>query len=225
VIDKVAANSMTLSEKFRRVAIFASGAIAVIALVMAVKNGADFFVTADQRGQWLMDRQDYQQAAETFSDPLRQGSAYYRAGDFKSAASVFAGLPGQEAAFNHGNSLVMLGKYQDAINSYDQALELRPDWQAAKTNREIARGRAERLDFEGGDMTGGKLGADEIVFDLKKNSPNAGEEVVEGGAELSDEELRAMWLRQVQTTPGDFLRAKFAYQQAMRQADAGDQNE
>jgi Ca-activated chloride channel homolog len=29
---------------------------------------------------------------------------------------------------------------------------------------------------------------------------------------MSDAELRATWLRQVQTTPGDFLRAKFAYQ-------------
>jgi Ca-activated chloride channel family protein len=34
------------------------------------------------------------------------------------------------------------------------------------------------------------------------------------GGEVSDEELRATWLRRVQTTPGDFLRAKFAYQAA-----------
>ena len=81
------------------------------------------------------------------------------------------------------------------------------------------------FEFEGGDMTGGELGADEIVFDLNPSKPGAGEEVVEGGEELSDQELRAMWLRQVQTTPGDFLKAKFAYQQAMRQADAGGEDE
>ena len=40
----------------------------------------------------------------------------------------------------------------------------------------------------------------------------------EGGEKLSDEELREVWLRQVQTKPADFLRAKFAYQHAMRQA-------
>ena len=32
--------------------------------------------------------------------------------------------------------------------------------------------------------------------------------------QLSDAELRATLLRRVQTSPGDFLRAKFAYQAA-----------
>ena len=29
---------------------------------------------------------------------------------------------------------------------------------------------------------------------------------------LSDEQLQEMWMRRVQTTPGDFLALKFAYQ-------------
>ncbi len=40
---------------------------------------------------------------------------------------------------------------------------------------------------------------------------------------MSDEELRAIWLRQVQTKPADFLAAKFAYQQAMRQESGVEQ--
>ena len=35
---------------------------------------------------------------------------------------------------------------------------------------------------------------------------------VAGGDPLSDDQLRALWLRRVQTKPADFLRAKFAYQ-------------
>ena len=202
-----------------------SAAVCVVALVMAWQQGSNFLITADQRGQRFMDRQEYSKAAETFVDPMQQGAAFYRAGDFKNATAVFAGFPGPEAAFNHGNALVMLGKYDQAIASYDQALELNPGWQAAQTNREIARGRAERVKQEGGDMTGGQMGADEIVFDLNPNTSGAGEEDVEGGQELNDAELRAMWLRQVQTTPGDFLKAKFAYQQAMRQQDTGGENE
>ena len=66
-------------------------------------------------------------------------------------------------------------------------------------------------------MTGGKLGADEIVFDQGKPSPSAGEEPVEGGKETTDAELRSIWLRQVQTRPADFLRAKFAQQYATRE--------
>ena len=164
-----------------------------------------------------MDQDNPAAAAETFADPVRQGVALYRAGEFKKSASMFAGLPGEEAAFNQGNSLVMQGKYEDAVASYERALELRPDWPEAKANRELARVRGERVKQKGGDMTGGKMGADEIVFDLKKNSPDAGEETVEQSSELSKEELQAVWLRQVQTTPGDFLKAKFAYQQAIQQ--------
>ena len=75
-------------------------------------------------------------------------------------------------------------------------------------------------------MTGGEMGADEVVFDLDPNKTEAGEEVVEAGQEMNDQELREMWLRQVQTTPGDFLKAKFAYQRAMQQqAEAGEQSD
>ena len=224
VMDK-SSNHQTLPSRCLLIAKIISALIGVVVAVMALQQGADFFVTPDQRGQRLMNRQEYTRAAETYMDPMRQGAAFYRAGDFKSAASVFAGFPGSEAAFNHGNALVMLGKYDEAVASYDLALDSQPGWQAAQTNREIARGRAERVKLEGGDMTGGEMGADEIVFDLNPSTPGAGEEVVEGGEELSDEELRAIWLRQVQTTPGDFLKAKFAYQQAMRQEDAGGEDE
>jgi Ca-activated chloride channel family protein len=34
------------------------------------------------------------------------------------------------------------------------------------------------------------------------------------GEQMSDADLRATWLRRVQTSPGDFLQAKFAYQAA-----------
>lgn len=64
-------------------------------------------------------------------------------------------------------------------------------------------------------MTGGKLGADEIVFGKGKSDPAADEEVVEGSQELSDSEYQSLWLRNVQTKPADFLRSKFAYQHAL----------
>ena len=113
----------------------------------------------------------------------------------------------------------MQGKYEAAVGRYARALELRPDWKDATVNRDIALARAEALKMEGGDMTGGKLGADEIVFDKGKSSSAAGEEQVAGGQEATDAELRSIWLRQVQTRPADFLRAKFAQQYAARRSE------
>jgi Ca-activated chloride channel family protein len=68
------------------------------------------------------------------------------------------------------------------------------------------------MTFKGGDPTGGEVKPDKIVFEKGKN-PNPGEKTeVAGGDPLTDEELRGLWLRRVQTRPADFLRAKFAFQ-------------
>jgi Ca-activated chloride channel family protein len=173
--------------------------------------------TPDQRGYRLFENADYAQSATRFVDPMWQGVALFRAGEFDRAASLFAGYDTAEAAFNHGNALVMRGKYEAAAERFGRALELRPGWEDATVNREIALARAAALKKEGGDMTGGKMGADEIVFDPGKPSPSGGEEQVDDAQAASDAELRSIWLRQVQTKPADFLRAKFAQQYATRQ--------
>ncbi len=200
-----------------RIAVGMTVAMIVISLFSAWRHRGSFFITKNQRGQQLLDSENPNAAAEAFADPRWRGVAYFRAGQFEQAASTFAGLPNADAAFNQGNSLVMQGKYEDAVRRYDRAIQLRPGWHSAKANRAIALGRAERIKREGGEGTGGKLGADEIVFSDNKSN-EGGAEIIEQDS-MSDEELRGMWLRQVQTTPSQFLRAKFAYQFAQTGQD------
>ena len=120
-------------------------------------------------------------------------------------------------AFNQGNALLFQGKYEDAAKRYERALELRPGWEDAIVNRDIALARAALLETTGGDMTGGEMGADEIEFSDTPSPDTDQTEQTEGGKPMSDEEMRSIWLRQVQTRPADFLRAKFAYQYATRE--------
>ena len=177
----------------------------------------EFWFTADQQAQSLYNRGEYAAAADKARDPLLTGIAAYRAGDFKRAEESF-GLSGKpEAAFNLGNARVFLGKYEAAVESYDRALTARPDWPEAVANREIAQLRAEALKTEGGDMTGGQMGADDIVFNKGPNKPGDQEEEVEGAAPTSETELQAVWLRRLDTKPADFLRSKFAFQAAQPQ--------
>jgi Ca-activated chloride channel family protein len=156
----------------------------------------------------------YKDASQTFTNTYWQAIALYRGGDFKAAANIFAGYDTPEGCFNHGNALVFQGNYTTAAERYNRALELRPDWEAAITNRNIALARAKLLETEGGEGTGGKLGADDTVISNQppSDSPNDQTEMVEDAAPLSDAELRAVWLRQVQTNPADFLKSKFSYQ-------------
>ena len=48
-----------------------------------------FWFTPDQQGDRLMGRKAYAEAAKRYRDPLRIGTAYYRAGEFKEAAQAF----------------------------------------------------------------------------------------------------------------------------------------
>jgi Ca-activated chloride channel family protein len=183
------------------------------------------WLTPEQQAQKLMEAGHYAEAAELFPDSFRKGIALFRAGEFEAAGIAFSGVTFAESHFNRGNALIFQGKYEDAMKAFDQALLQRPDWKEAKENREIARLRAERLKQEGGEGTGGKLEADDYVFNEggDKKAGQEQDEVVQmdGGEKLSDEELRALWLRRVQTNPGDFLRSKFAYQLQQREKGEG----
>ena len=182
------------------------------------QSGASFSAlwrSPDRQGEILLEKENYLEAAESFTDPMRRGAALFKAGEFKRALAVFNTVVTTDGMYNRGNCQMMLGKYDAAIALYEKVLTERPDWEPAVTNREIAIARKAALappdDDAGG--TGGKLGADEIVFDDRaKNSKS--EEIVEGeNAEpLSNDEMRALWLRKVQTKPADFLRSKFSYQ-------------
>ena len=180
----------------------------------------------ERQGERLMEAGRFARAAELFPDLLRKGVAWYRAGEFETAVNAFSGVPTAEGQFNRGNSLIFLGKYEDAVKAFDQAMALRPGWNEAEENRKIARLRGERLKQEGGEGTGGMLEADDYVFN-EGGENKAGQDSqdtveMDGGDKLSDEELRALWLRRVQTRPGDFLRSKFAYQYARRNKGDGE---
>lgn len=178
----------------------------------------DWWLTPEQQGQRLYDAGDYAAAAERFETPGRIGAALFAAGDFEGAATVFGRQAGPEGPYNRGNALVFLGRYDEAIESYDRALALRPGWREAAENRAIAVARRDALappeDDAGG--TGGKLPADDFVMDESgRTAQSDQEQVIEAGEQVLDEDaMRALWLRRVETRPADFLAAKFAAQLA-----------
>jgi len=174
----------------------------------------EWWLTPDQQGH-------FSAAARHYTDPMRRGAAFYRAGDFEAAAASFGQATGATAAYNRGNALVMLGKYDQAIASFTQALEIEPGWQEAQENKLLAEQRRDRLKPPDSDAggTGGKLAADKVVFDLKPESKGTDtQEQGDGGGGMSDQEVRAMWMRRLQTSPADFLKNKFAYQLSIRAA-------
>jgi len=186
-----------------------------IALLIGGITWSGLWRTPEQQAQQLMDKGEFASAAARFRSPMRQGAAWFRAGEFEKAEQAFAREASAEAEFNRGNCLIMQGKYESAIERFDRALKLRPDWEDAVVNRDIAHARI--LSNEGGDMGDQKLGADEISFDRKKGKGGQDTEI-DKSDQMSDKAMQSLWLRRVQTRPADFLRARFIYQSL--QADA-----
>jgi Ca-activated chloride channel homolog len=190
-----------------------------VILVVGTMRNPDFWNGADRRGDAFFRQNKFEEAAKTYIDPMRQGIAFYRAGDFEKAAKAFARAPDAAGAFNQGDALLMHGAYDQAVAAFDRALGFRPAWKEAEENRALALARLEAIKKQAGDQ-GADEDPDEIVVDLNaKHSEKKADSSIEGNA-LSDEEIQATWLRRVQTTPGDFLRLKFAYQ-AQAETEAG----
>lgn len=188
---------------------------AVLAFWLTGNGGqGGLFFTADQHAMKAYKNDNFDKAANGFHDARWQAAALFRAGQFKQSASVLSGYEDAESLFNRGNALVMMGKYDDAVKVYDDALKVRAVFDDARVNRDLAIKRAERIKREGGEGTEGQLGADKIVFEQGKNNSRA--EEVELRQTPSDAELRSIWLRKVQTHPADFLRVKFSYQAATK---------
>lgn len=205
----------------------------LITLTLATPNTAmaagwtDLWLTPDQQAQRMAEDDQWAEAAGKFTRPEHIGYAWYRAGEFEKAAAALGRAPGAAPAYNRGNALVMLGRYETAIDAYQRALELRPDWVEAEQNMALARIRLAALappeDDAGG--TGGMLGADEMIIDTSGRVAAAqSEEVIQDEASaLSEEALRALWLRRVDAGPQQFLAIRFQRQLARQEAAARDE--
>ena len=190
----------------------------VLVLVVGTVRNPDFWRSADRRGDALFRQGKFEQAAKTYVDPLRQGIALYRAGDFEKAAKAFVRVPGAAGAFDQGDALLMHGAYDQSIAAFDRALGFQPRWKEALENRALAVARRNRIQKQVDDESTDQE-PDQTVVDLNAKHGEQKAETSKEGDKLSDAELQATWLRRVQTTPGDFLRVKFAYQAQMKPGD------
>ena len=174
-----------------------------------------WWLTPDQQGRYWLARGEPARAARWFADPLWRGIAAYRAEDFASAAAAFARVEGAGGRLRLGNALAHQERLHEAAAAYREALALEPGLGEARFNLEWVEGLIELAEREYEDFggTGGKLEADRFVFDERGAQGSDTMTTEQARAQgLSDAQLRELWMRRVATTPGDFLRLKFARQ-------------
>lgn len=170
------------------------------------------FMTADQSGYSHYEKKDYLDAAKDFENISFKGASYFRAAEFKNAMSIYQNLSSKEDTYNLGNVYVMLGEYDNAIVTYERALQIDPDFKEAQENLVVAKARKILKEPENDGLQGvGMLGADEIVYDNTEGKGVDDDTSVQQDTQSGNPN----WLDRLQTGPKDFLKNKFSYQYRM----------
>lgn len=103
-----------------------------------VETFDDLWFTKNYQAQKLSNKSDYEKAAETYTDPLRKGIAYYKSGNYDEAIAEFSRDTTAMGAYNLGISYYKSGDYASAEIAFGKAIELNPDMKGAKQNQQLA---------------------------------------------------------------------------------------
>ena len=95
----------------------------------------DLWQRSDQQATRALAEKDYERASRIAKDPLLRGIAEYRRGNYQQALANFSQASGATADYDQGNALAKLGRYEEAISAYDNALKSAPDMEDALANK------------------------------------------------------------------------------------------
>lgn len=97
----------------------------------------NLWLRQDQRAMQAFQSGDAEEAAALFTENDWKAAAHYRAGNFARSNELLDTPDSSSDYYNKGNILAKLGNYPDAIEAYDQALDIDPDNEDARFNREL----------------------------------------------------------------------------------------
>jgi Ca-activated chloride channel homolog len=100
-------------------------------------NWTDWWFTADQQAQQLMDKHHYAQAAKKYKREDWSAAAAYKSGDYQRASDLYKQMGTEQGYYNEGNALAHLGEYEKALAAYNKALSYIPNNQDAQYNHKL----------------------------------------------------------------------------------------
>jgi Ca-activated chloride channel family protein len=124
--------------------LFRRGALAAVLLIPLLNPESanaqlltNLWQTPDQKAANALERGDAEAAAGLFEDDAWKGTAHYAAANWQGAADSFKKGKDANNWYNQGNALAMAGKFEQALEAFDQSLALMPEAEDALRNREL----------------------------------------------------------------------------------------
>ncbi|WP_341663016.1 VWA domain-containing protein [Vibrio sp.] len=198
----------------------------------------DLWLTPNQQGQRWFNRKDYLEAAKHFTDPLRKGTAYYYAGEYKLAHSAFLETQSSSSQttkylglYNAASALARQREYlaaRDILQSLADSDTLsQPLESDVVHNLKVIQGIVKEINRTSESQAGTENDASKELGDNPQTAEGADEktsselmikETLSANELLADQELADKWLKRVEADPKYFLQAKFHIQLRERSA-------
>ena len=203
----------------------------------------DLWLRSDQQAAAAVLKEDFDNSwlAE---HPEWNGIAFYRQNKFEEATAEFSKSSDKVAKFNTGNAKAKDGDLQGAIENYEAAIEIDPEFEDAQFNLDLVRKLLQeqqqrqrgRQDDSRESQESNSQDNEASSDQLERSSPNSGqgeEQELEYRDEPRDEEnqlasmedsvdreqdqLMEQWLQKIQDDPTGLLRRRFYYEYQERE--------
>lgn len=176
----------------------------------------NLWLTNDQQGRYYFEEGNYKKAAEKFEDIMWKGVSFYKSEKYDDAINQFALMNNAEGNFLLGNSYALTKSYELAKNSYKDAIAQRNNFYEAEYNLKLVEQIIKKIEEEKKKddeerSSDPHYTPDEIVFDKDNDKGKEGEI---DKLKIKKENMADIWMRNIQTSPADFLQRKF-YQQTV----------
>ncbi len=133
---------------------------------------SNLWSTQDQQGARALQQGDTKQAAELFNDPQWKAAAEYKAGDYNKAAELLDTIDTANANYNRGNALAKANDLDNAIKAYERALQLDPQHEDAKYNKQLLEQAKQQQDKKPQDSENSQDNKDQQKQDDKNSQDN-----------------------------------------------------